>query len=465
MAGNSKLRLGKFVKGIDIVIFMLSIIGIIVIVNIVLKRHDFKYDMTSNKIFSLSDQTKKVLKGLKKQVNIVVFARSGDLAVREIKDLLEEYKNLSSQISLEVLDPDAQPAVAKHYNIKEYNTIIFESGLNKKYVTGREIFSSNYMTGEMQFNGEYHFTNAILSVAQGKQSVVYFTEGHLESDIYDGGERGFSEIRGAIQSENYIEKKLSILKEGKIPDDCSVLVILNPQKKFLPDEADTINKYLNNNGKLLVLLDVLVNSGLEKFLSEWGIQADNDIVVDVKSCFNLLFMSKPTMPIPFYKLHDITKDLLKGNVMLVMNGVRSLSKIETNGINISLLLESGKDSWGETNFDLKKKPALDKKDKKGPLSLALAVNKGGSDTKIVVIGDSDFASNNMIGNPGNKDFFLNSVNWLAGEQEKISIRPKAADIRRISKPQMAPMVFWISVIATPVIILIIGAIVWIKRMR
>jgi ABC-type uncharacterized transport system involved in gliding motility auxiliary subunit len=467
----------------DVLIFTLSVIGIIILLNVLLTRYSFRHDMTENKYYSLSIQTKKILKGLENNLKIAAFVKKGSYQERQIKDLLDEYKHHSKKLDISYIDPDKEPALSATYGIREYNTIVFECGLKRKSVFGRDLFNMpDYYQRQNQtasFFGEEYFTNAIITVTQEQQQrTIYFLEGHKERNINDNEREGMSEIKKSLEMDNYIVGSVNIARDGKIPSDCGVLVIASPRTSIADEELNVLNRYLENGGKMFVLIDPLIPSRIENLLSKWKIELNNDLVFDPQSCY----MFDPLAVIPIYAGHDITKDLEQNKVAMVMPASRSMAEIKNNreGVSITKLIHTaGSTAWGERDLNSIKarKPEYNKDiDTEAPCTLGFAVSywikaskaekKEAEEMRMVVIGDSDFASNKVVPVQGNRDFFVNSINWLVKEKGKISIRAKSADIKRIDLSRnQRNFVFITSVIITPLIVLVVGVVVWIKRRK
>src|SRR5689334_15121078 len=418
---------------------VLVVLAILVAINYLGTRHNKRWDLTAAKQFSLSDQTRKVLQDLKQPVHIKVFARSEDF--QRFHDRLDEYSYASKQVSVEYLDPEKRPAVAQQYGITSLGTTVFEyAGRNEKTTS----------------DTEQDLTNALIKVVQGKQPKVYFVQGHGEKDTASSDRSGFSAINQALTSDNFVVDKLVLAQQTAVPADADVLSIAGPKTDLLPTEIDMLNAYLANRGKLFVMLDPVLKPGapqfpaLEGLLKDWGIQADNDVVLDVSGMGRLIGTDESVPVAASYPPHAITENF---NLLTAYPLARSMTPIEggSNGHTAQRIIETSRSSWGETNLKSLTggQPAkLDDDDKKGPVSIGAAVSAPATDTstaakpdqkpadgqndkhpetRLVAIGDSDFASNAALGVQGNRDLFLNTVNWLVQQENLISIRPRDAE--------------------------------------
>jgi ABC-type uncharacterized transport system involved in gliding motility auxiliary subunit len=452
---------------------ILVVLAILVAINYLSSRHNKRWDLTAARQFSLSDQTKKVLHDLKEPIKIRVFARSDEF--QRFRDRLDEYQYQSKQVSTEYIDPEKKPGVAQQLGVTALNTVVFEyKGRNEK----------------VNSDGEQELTNGLIKVIQGRQPKVYFTQGHGEKDTVSADRGGYNAIVGGLTSGNFVVDKTVLAQAGKVPDDADVLVIAGPKTDFLPAEIDAVKAYLAKGGKLLVMLDPVLKAdqpqpaGLQALLKEWGIDADNDIVLDVSGMGRLLGTDESVPVAASYPAHPITENF---NLMTAYPLARSMTPVEggVNGHTAQRLVETSRNSWGETNLKSLTggQPAkMDDDDKKGPVSLAAAVsasatltitakdekkdgdNPKPAETRIVAFGDSDFASNGALGVSGNRDLFLNTINWLAQQENLIAIRPRDPEDRRITlTADQERRIFYLTVLIVPGLVLLAGVQTWWRR--
>ncbi|MCK4966672.1 GldG family protein, partial [bacterium] len=408
-------------------------LGILVLINFVFNKRSHRVDLTAGNQFSLAPQTVKIVQKLDKEVTIKSFFKGGANGKKAMEDLLAEYVNHSKNIEYEFIDPDKKPAIAKKYEIKAYGTTVIECGDKvEKIATPLE----------------QDLTNALLKVSREGRKVIYFSEGHGERDTESVEKPGYKLAKDALESQNYEIKKLFIAREMVIPADCAVLVVPGPKNEFMQAELDTIDNYINNAGKVLFLLDPKPSAGMNDYFEKWGIEVRDDVIIDI-SGMGRLFGAGPAMPlVNNYGEHPITKDF-RGNATFYPQA-RSVAQIDgmPNNIEVVELVKTTKESFGETKLVEGKAKFDDGVDKKGPLAIAAAVSKrlprtvsdavikDELDTKerygrLVLFGDSDFASNAYTNMQGNMDLFLNVMGWLAEEEDLISIRPRNPEDRRL----------------------------------
>jgi ABC-type uncharacterized transport system involved in gliding motility auxiliary subunit len=452
---------------------ILVVLGILIAINYLSTRHNKRWDLTASRQFSLSDQTKKVLQDLKEPVKIRVFARSDDF--QRYRDRLDEYSYQSKQVSTEYIDPEKRPGVAQQYGVTLLGTIVFDyKGRNEK----------------INSEGEQELTNALIKVVQGRTPKVYFSQGHGEKDTAGTERGGYSGIAGGLTAGNFVVEKVVLAQQGAVPADAEILIIAGPRTDFLPPEIDALKAFLGKGGKLMVMLDPVIKpdqpqpAALQGLLKEWGIDAGNDVVLDVSGMGRLIGTDESVPVAASYPAHPITENF---NLLTAYPLARSMSPVDggVNGHTAQKIVETSKSSWGETNLKSLTggQPAkLDEADKAGPVALASAVAAAGAappppadpakpgdtpkpaETRVAAFGDSDFASNGALGVAGNRDLFLNTVNWLAQQENLIAIRPRDAEDRRITlTADQERRIFFLTVLIVPGLVLLAGVQTWWRR--
>ncbi len=439
------------------------------------QRHYYRSDWTASRAYSLSDKTIMILKDLNKPLTITTLLRPGTHLERNAKDMLGEYVAHSKLVTVVPIDPDRDAAkvemLAKRLKLDSFqlNSVLFEFEGKTKQVTGAEMEEkepgeSPFVPSKKppKFKGEEAFTSAILNLTEGKAPVVYFTAGHGEKDPSGSNPEGISEIVKVLQRENYQVSKLVTLTQGAVPANADVVAIISPRQKFLSQEVDAIGAYLISGGKLLVLLDPMTETGLEPLLKSWGVEVDNDVVLDpVRRVF---FAGPTTLVVGDFGFHPLVRKL-KGSAVL-FSLARSMRPVQ-GATGAEALMNTSKEAWGET--DLQKQQAQYDKgvDLEGPLSLGVAVDrKSQGGARLVVFGDSDFLTNAQWSNARNMDLFVNAVNWLASRENLISIGPKSSDVRQavLTAPQMQ-MIFWFTVLGMPMAGVVAGSTVRFRRRK
>lgn len=448
--------------GANSLLMVVLFLAILVIVNFIFSRNTFRFDLSETGKFSLADQTVKVLKNLEREVKVTGFFQDTSRERQEFKDLLESYRYHSNKLSYEFIDPDRKPAVAKQYGITQYNTVVLESGKQETRIKP-----------EAGAVTEERFTNALIRVSREERKAVYFLEGHGERRIDEADQDGYSQAKESLEREGFEVKALSILKEGRIPQDAAVVVIGGPQRMFVGGEKEAIRQYLQNKGQLLLMMDPQEQTGLDDLLAEWGITLGPEIIVDASPNLMLLGFDASNALVMNYTGHEIVKDLRLATLFPVSRPIL-FSPSGIQEVDYQPLAKTGPDSWGETDFRGRQVRFDPVQDRKGPLDIAAALEfrkaeEGESESatgRVVIIGDSDFATNGFFNFSGNSDFFLSAVHWLAEEKDLISIRPKEAKASPLILTQTQGRIFfYIPVVVLPAVVIFSGVTIWRRRKR
>ena len=420
------------------------------LLNFVGYRHHKRVDLTTEKLYSLSDQTRKIASGLQKDVRIIKFDKRDDT---ELRDLVKEYRDASHRITYERVDPEVSPELAKQYNVTTRGEAVVVSGDRSEHLQGQT---------------EQELTNAILKVTRDKLKSICFVEGHNEKQLTSPAAEGYQTVDRLMKNENYQTRTVNLVTSNQVPSDCDVLVEAGPKQALFPQEAEMVGKYLDGGGKVMFLIDPDTDPGLADLLKKWDTGLGDDIVVDV-SGVGRLFGTGPAVPlVRDYGSHPVTKDLSNGMTFFPL--ARSVSTAGgSSDVSTTELLKTSEDSWAETDMNELKTGRVkfdEGKDKKGPVNLGVAASKkvGEKEARLVVIGDSDFATNNFVRLQSNGDLFMNAISWLAQDEDLISIRPKDQTNRSVTMTaSQQSTFFWLTLLFMPGVVLASGIYMWWKR--
>jgi len=438
----------KFFYRINAFLMVLIFLSILIFINLISEKNYKRIDLTKNKIYSISPQTKKIIKNLNCPVEIIAFYK--EKIDEKTKELFEQYRANSKFITYKFYDLDREVLLAKRYGITSYDTILIKSGENYEKIYTPE---------------EKDITGAILKLTKKEKKKIYFTKGHGEKGL----DEKLSNFKKYLEEENYIVGETFILREG-IPDDCNILVICGPEVDFVDKEIDEIKKFVDNGKRILLFIDTGNFPNIKNFLELYGIEIDNDMIVDLAG---KKFLGDPLTPLIIdFPYHEITRDF--SNSACIFSSVRSVNLKEnlSSEIKGDILAKTSSASWAEKNINEIEKGRVkyDEKDEKGPVSVAVLVKKeikeGESSKKscIAVFGDSDFVTDKMIGFLHNKDFVMNTVNYLAEEDILISIREKKEENQFLILSERAGrFLFYFPVVIVPVLIIILGSYITIRR--
>jgi ABC-type uncharacterized transport system involved in gliding motility auxiliary subunit len=451
-----KTRQSKYTAYITL--YVLIVIAALGMANWLANRHNKTYDATANKKFSLSDQTEKVVKNLKQDVKISYFDKTSEFG--RARDVLDRYGNLSTKLSVDYIDPDKKPQLAKLAGVRNYGAIYVETGAKRE---------------EAKSVTEEELTGAIIRALKGGERNVCFVSGSGEHGLEDSGRTGYSSVKETLEKNNYKTRAISLLEKSEVPKDCTTLVVGGPRHDYVEPAANAIKAYVEGGGRALLMLDPPVklgreetseNPALTKVLESWGVTLNKDLVLDTSGIGQLFGLSEVVPLVTTYETHQIVREMKETATAFPLT--RSLEAKSGDKATAEKLFSTSASSFSTGNLsspEIRINPA---KDKKGPFTLAAAgtysTGQTGQQGRFVVVGCSGWVANNILRFNGNRDMFLNMMNWLSSDEDLISIRPKEPEDRRLNmtRRQMSN-IFYSSVIGIPLLVIAAGLSVWWRR--
>ena len=406
-------------------LYVVVILAIVSVANILANRYNKSYDSTANKRYSLSDQTAKIVKGMKQDAAITYYDRQSGF--QSAKDLLDRYSTLSPRVRVEYIDVEKNPQVARAAGVTKTGTSFVQIGTKKE---------------EAKSVTESEITGAIIRDLKTTTRTVCFVTGSGEHQIDDTQRNGFSRLKDILAKDQYATKSFSLLEKAEIPADCTVVVIGGPQSEYVQPAVDAIKKYVEQGGRAMILLDAPLkfgrptadNTALTDVLQSWGVSMDKDLLLDLSPVGQLMGLGPEIALVSNYDSHPIV-DEMKGTATGFPLS-RSLSVKNTDKTNVQKLFESSATSLATVKLD---SPNIDQRDpnnKKGPLTIGAAgsytTGKENSEGRFVVVGSSSWPANSFINFNGNGDLVLNALNWLSSDEDLISIRPKEQENRNVT---------------------------------
>ena len=440
--------------GANSVVMVLLFLGIVSIVNFLAARHSIRWDLSENQNFSLAPQTQRVIRSLPREVKITVFTREKDPGYQTYKERLDSYRQASSKIAVEFVDPERQPKLAQSYGITRTDTAIFESGAQTIRVTNPS---------------EAELTGALIRVSKDDKKRILFLEGHGEPSTDNRDRTGFSIAKEILDKQGYEVGTLSLLTQTSVPDNTSILAIAGPRKPMTPEELDRIRAYVEQGGHLLVMVDPDSQAELNPLLKHWGAALGPGVLVDFQ---DRLAQGEPTvLLVRTFTEHEITQDLTAAVLFPLARHVTFDEQAgkDRDFVQLARTSPNSRAVIKATGRVI----ALDEKtDIKGPLPMAAALApktppaEGKPRPAIVVIGNSTFASNAFVNFPGNSDFFLHTAAWLAQDRDMIAIPPRDQAVRPfVPNPVQERTLLYVQVFFLPAVVLVAGVNVWRKRRR
>jgi gliding motility-associatede transport system auxiliary component len=466
--------------------YLVVIIAVLGVTNWLAKNHNKSYDSTANKRYSLSDQTAKVVKGLKQDIKLIYFDQNNRSQFKQAADLLDRYAVLSNKVHIEYIDVDRQrrEAIAAGFRARET-------------ALGTTLAVNGNRREEAKSLTEEEITGALIRSLKTGERNVCFVSGSGEHGIDDTGRAGYSSVKESLEKNNYKTRTISLLQAGNattpqavklgqpaappadaakpaVPSDCTALVVAGPRYEYTQPEVDAIKAYVEDGGRALFLIDPPLKLGrdvytdspeLSKVLESWGVTLNKDLALDT-SGIGQIFGLGPEVPlVTSYESQPIVRDMKE--IATAFPLARTMDVKSPAKGTAEKLFATSASSFATTRINSAEIRIDPKTDKKGPLTLAAAGTYKGDKSKegrFVVVGSSNWASNNILRFNGNRDLFLNMMNWLSSDEDLISIRPKEPEDRRlnITSGQMS-VLFYMSMVFLPLMVVASGFAVWWRR--
>lgn len=457
--------------------YILVFIAILVAAYYLADQYNKTFDATSEKLYSLSDQTTQILSDLEEDVTIYYFDQKLNFERPDMNGMsprasLTRYENASSRVTVEYVDPDADPATAQRMNVRSYGTTFVSIGGQRE---------------EASSASEEDVTNTLIKLLKGEAKTACILGGHGEASTSDFEATGFSVAQGAIEGANYGLEQVSLVQNPEIPPACSVLIVPGGENDLFPPEVEILKSYVEGGGRLFLMIDHAKSPALAELAAQWGIQVNDDLVLDTSSIGRLLG-TQPVVPLALnYDPHPITDPLSAGGSALptlfpLTRSVEAADQIP-DGWTIDELLSTSAGSFATTAYDTDEIAFDSSRDREGPINLAVAASYDVPDSeaapapetegedgtveepeelegRVVVVGTSRFARNASLGR-GNMDLFLNMLNWLTSDEDLISIRPRdpASTPMELTQSEMTRL-FFAFVLGIPLLIVVAGVRTW-----
>ena len=439
-------------------IYVVIVVAAVVVANVLADRYNKSFDATSNKRYSLSDQTAKIIKGLKQDATITYFQQS--TRFRDGKDLLDQYSNLSPKIHVEYVDPDKEPELARQAGIRNFGTAVVRVGAKQE---------------EAKSMTEEGITGAFIRDLKGTTRTVCFVTGSGEHQVDSSAREGLSRFKDLLAKDNYETRSLDLLQKAEVPGDCTTLVVAGPTRNYEKPEVEAIEKYVEDGGRALLMIDpplklghaeIADNDELATLLASWGVTPNKDLILDLNPIGQIAGLGPQVALVTSYSSQPIVSELKGSATGFPLS--RSLEIKSTDKTSVEKLFDSSSTSLATSNLSSPAVDVRDPKNKKGPLTMAAAgtynTGKPNVQGRFVVVGSSSWAANRFLDFNGNSDLAMNAINWLSSDEDLISIRPKEPEDRRITMTRaQRNWVILSSQFIFPLLVVVAGISVWWRR--
>ncbi len=426
-------------EGTNAAIATVAVLCIFVFVNMLGDRLNHRIDLTENQIFTLAPQTVELVQTLEQPTRVVVF----DVAPNaQDRDLLQTYRQRNpTQFNYEYLDPQLEPGIAQRFGVQTFGEVHVEQGDRRQLV--QTVNAGERLT-------ERRLTNALARITSDRQSRIYFLQGHGER-LLQPGEGGLSETLANLEADNFSVETLNLAENPRVPSDAAVVVLAGPERSLLPEEIDALQQFQQRRSGLLVMVDPQVNPELEPLLDDWGVRLSDRLLYDP-----VAGRDGVVTVVTAYGPHPITQELQNGISFYPL--ARPLEISNSEEVQVTPLLitspetqarriddegnllppDSTNEPAGEMALGAAFSRPIEAEDTAGPAEAAEADSLNESDdappeARLVVIGNSTFATDGLVNQQVNKDVFLNAINWLSQDDgQSFAVRPAEPINRRIT---------------------------------
>lgn len=450
--------------GSNAILFAIAFIGIVVVINYLVFKNPQRWDLTENQQYTLTPETIDTIKSMPEPVKFLAFY-TARLSTDNPQALLDQYKYYSDgNFDYEFIDPDIDQILAQQYKVIRDGTIVVMMGQNQEQVT---------------LANESELTGALVRLLNPGTRAIYFLTGHGEFDLEPSESGSYNLVNQTLEAKNYTVSSLNLVAAGEIPADAQVIVIPGPLKPLSQTEVDLLKEYVQNGGAMIVMEEPLpvtqfedVPDPLADYLSQtWGITLGKDMVVDLSS-------NQPFVAVSSQYGDSVITDKLQG-LLTIYPTARSVNADQAaTTARLIILVLTSEQSWAETDLaglvgftqgqENAAQPEVNEGvDAIGPIPLGVTAEDATSGARLVVFGDSEFASDTYFTQYGNGDMLINSVDWAAEQEDLISLTPKENIERLLLPPGRYTMnlILLGVVFILPGLILLAGILVWVQRRR
>ncbi len=469
--GMKKLFGKRFVAGSWSTLAAVIVIVIAIVANLLvssLPSTATEIDLTSNSLYELSDQTRRIVSSLEKDVKLYLLVVTGN-EDSTITRLLNRYADLSDHITVETVDPNLKPTFLDSYDLNTsqlyQNSVIVDCGGRYRLVGYEDIYVSSYSmdystysyTTTTSFNGENELTNAIHYVSSDNLPKVYVLTGHGESELSD-------DVTEMIEQDNMTYESLSLLSMEAVPEDANAVLINAPTSDLGDDETEMLITYLQNGGNVLLMTDYIESgkmTNLLKVTAAMGVTVDSGIIIegDSSRCINRY----PHYILPNIQSHDITDALADGGYYILMPIAQPIVETEDSTASVTWLLTTSDSAYAKQAGKSMTTTTKEDGDTDGPFNVGVASENGG---KLVWFTSANMLNSNVDYTVGgaNSNLVLNALNWMGDQEESISIRSKSMDEETLTVPSSSYSFWSVMMIGIlPAALIAIGIFIYVRR--
>jgi len=443
-------------------------------VNYLADRFNNSYDATQNQRHTLSDQTKKVAEGLKEDVLLRYFDQSTGFS--RARDLLSRYDELSPRIRVEYVDIDQKPMEARSAGVTAHGETVLSRG--------DRFERASVLTEE-------EITRALVRLVRegGRQACVL--QGSGEADLSSQDAAGFSNLQILLRASSYEITAVNPLTGDQIGSNCSVVLVAGPRSNYPDAVVTSIENFAKNGGGVLLMIDppgetqglrTEESTALVILAAKWGVEVQSKWLLGQLGTLQATLLGPFTLPVNSYQPHAVTSTL--GDGLTVFPEARPLAIRPDAGDRVKELFSSSPNSYAAKDLKSLEGEVDLSKLEKGPFLLAVSgeleaaekppTSEGDSaetsaessrkSGRFVIVGNSKWATNGSVGRYENRNLLVNMINWLAGDEELISIPPKPeSESTIVLSPTQLRVVNVTAIFGIPLLVVFVGVLIWLRR--
>lgn len=472
------------VDGTKTFLLVAIIIAVFIGINILMQKLELTpLDFTQEKLYTLTDESKERVKDIDKDVNIYFIGYTDD---NTTVDLAKQYKKANEKIIAEAVDINSRPDLANKYGIESGTEgIIVECGEKSKVLTASDLVTYDMTTYETISIAEEKLTSSIVSVTSEKVPKVYFLQGYSEFSL----NQNMNYLNMFLGNEINETNTLDILAVGKVPDDCDTLVITTPNKDFDDVATKAITDYIQSGRNILWLNSAVTTNtdmpNVNQILATYGIKPF-EVGIIRETDTSKMVTNSPDLIIPEIQYSTVTKDIYNTTGVILINATKiniDVDQLEELNVEETDLLIASENSYFRTNFN-NQADARSEGEEEGTFVVGALLEKtikeaneetgeNAVTSKLAIYGENYFITDYQLSQNSqygaiqlayNKDLLLNSIAYLVDREEDITARKSTGTVI-YTATETQDTIIRIIIFAVPIMIIIVGIIVWQVRRR
>lgn len=464
------VRIGPTSRVVTTVLVAGAAVGLVILANIALFRHDAYLDLTREKAFTPSAEARDLVRALQEPVDVAYFYQKQNPGARALTTMLRHLERQNANFRVQLIDADQNPALASSLGVRTYNSAVLRAG-------SRRI--------EVVTTDDREVALGLLRLMRQRELVVCFAAGHGEYDIdnfefhthFEGAQshnhdasglavvqmeqHGIGRLRRALEKLGLVARNVSFATGQPIPDDCAVLVEANPRTPYGPGESELLRRYLERGGSAMVLVepDYVLDDSIAAVLARAGVKIGDGVIVDPRDHY---FTDEQMIAVSRYGTHPVTRGL----TLSFYPGARPLETVVAPDVRVVPLAVSSTES-----YIISDRLGKRLEPESGPRTARVIVlasegriTEGAKPFRLIVAGDADFVSNSFFPYLGNSDVVLAGIAWLTREERAPTVKPPVEVLPTVTLTgSQMRFIFIVTVLLMPALVAFAGVAMWWRR--